>query len=71
MSNELTPPVSPTPNTSSRWLWAAVGALGAATLAMGVALVQMRSAPVAPAAQPEAVVAVSYTHLTLPTSDLV
>ncbi len=29
----------------NRWLWAAVGALGATTLAMGVALVQMRSAP--------------------------
>ena len=29
----------------NRWLWAALGALGATTLAMGVALVQMRSAP--------------------------
>ncbi len=29
----------------NRWLWAAVGALGATVLAMGVALVQMRSAP--------------------------
>ena len=29
----------------NRWLWAAVGALGATVLALGVALVQMRSAP--------------------------
>jgi hypothetical protein len=33
-------------------LWAAIGALGAATLAMGVALVQMRSAPAPAPATP-------------------
>jgi len=49
MSNALTPSATPGGTISnpsgSRWLWAAVGALGATTLALGVALVQMRSAP--------------------------
>lgn len=46
MSNAITSsgPIQSAPN---RWLWAAVGALGATTLAMGVALVQMRSTPTA------------------------
>lgn len=51
MSNVLTSsagPVDTTRTPSSRWLWAAVGALGATTLALGVALVQMRSAPGTP-----------------------
>ena len=34
------------------WLWAAVGALGATTLALGVALVQMRADPTPVATQP-------------------
>jgi uncharacterized protein YcfJ len=34
------------------WLWAAVGALGATTLALGVALVQMRAEPTPVATQP-------------------
>lgn len=46
MSNAITasPSIpSPSPAASNRWLWGAVGALGATTLALGVALVQMRS----------------------------
>ncbi|MDO8285726.1 MAG: glycine zipper 2TM domain-containing protein [Rhodoferax sp.] len=39
----------------NRWLWAAVGALGATVLALGVALVQMRSAPT-PSSTPEVAV---------------
>jgi len=54
MSNVLTSSATPGGTSSSnasgsRWLWAAVGALGATTLALGVALVQMRSAPGTPA----------------------
>lgn len=48
MSNAMISSAGTTSNPSSRWLWAAVGALGATTLAMGVALVQMRTAPSAP-----------------------
>lgn len=44
--------VHPAPN---RWLWAAVGALGATVLALGVALVQMRSGPT-PSSTPEVAV---------------
>ncbi len=46
------------PSDHSRWLWAAVGALGATTLAMGVALVQMRADPTpVPTQSPTPVVA--------------
>ncbi len=48
MSNALISSAGTATTPSSRWLWAAVGALGATTLAMGVALVQMRAAPSAP-----------------------
>ena len=41
----------------NRWLWAAVGVLGAAALAMGVALVQMRSAPPTPVSGMPALIA--------------
>ncbi|MBI2749218.1 MAG: glycine zipper 2TM domain-containing protein [Burkholderiales bacterium] len=48
MSNVLTSstgPVNTAGTPASRWLLAAVGVLGATTLALGVAVVQMRSAP--------------------------
>jgi len=48
MSSAISSP-GQTQTAPNRWLWAAVGALAATTLAMGVALVQMRSAPPAPA----------------------
>jgi len=62
MSNAITAsPTVPTPSpaASNRWLWGAVGALGATTLALGVALVQMRTHTPAETAVPTPAVAAS------------
>jgi outer membrane lipoprotein SlyB len=58
MSSAMLSPVqvSTTPN---RWLWAAVGALGATTIAMGVALVQMRPEPLATPVPAQSVAAIA------------
>jgi outer membrane lipoprotein SlyB len=49
-------PVSAPPN---HWLWAAVGALGATTIAMGVAMVQMRPEPLATPVPAQSVAAIA------------
>ena len=51
----------------NRWLWAAVGALGATTLAMGVALVQMRPDPT-PITAPSSTPVVALPALSPPAS---
>lgn len=58
MSSAMPSPVhvSTTPN---HWLWAAVGALGATTIAMGVALVQMRPEPLATPVPAQSVAAIA------------
>lgn len=49
------------PASTNRWLWAAVGALGVTTAALGVALVQMRNPPSAPSLAGPAAVPVAMT----------
>jgi len=70
MSNVITAsPAVPTqsPAGSNRWLWGVVGALGATTLALGVALVQMRNHSTTENATPTPVVATSPTAMGSPT----
>lgn len=71
MSNVITASPSvphPSSASSNRWLWGAIGALGATTLALGVALVQMRTHTPAEAALPTPAVATSPAPGTIATA---
>lgn len=54
----------------NRWLWVALGALSAATLAMGVALVQMRPAPAPTLNAPAAAAASSPMPIATPAASI-